>query len=120
MQGGGSVEWWRMMNCWGHSPPASKSEEILQSTYTCCCLPTAVLLVAQVQQQRRSCKVFLSLLPPLLPVQVIRRQLAEGVSVRRVGFVTSGPDPAHQHSEVLTPEGHKVGEITSGAFSPCL
>ena len=52
--------------------------------------------------------------------QVIRRQLAEGVSVRRVGLVTSLPDPAHQHSEVLTPEGQKVGEITSSAFSPSL
>ena len=52
-------------------------------------------------------------------VQVIKQQLADGVSVRRVGFVSSGA-PARQHSEILTPEGQRVGEITSGAFSPCL
>ncbi|EFN57185.1 hypothetical protein CHLNCDRAFT_30552 [Chlorella variabilis] len=51
--------------------------------------------------------------------QVIKQQLADGVSVRRVGFVSSGA-PARQHSEVLTTDGKKVGEITSGAFSPCL
>ncbi|GAB4815542.1 hypothetical protein N2152v2_002588 [Parachlorella kessleri] len=51
--------------------------------------------------------------------EVIKQQLADGVSVRRVGFVSSGA-PARQHSEVLTLEGQKVGEITSGAFSPCL
>ncbi|GAB4815267.1 hypothetical protein N2152v2_002313 [Parachlorella kessleri] len=52
--------------------------------------------------------------------EVIRRQLAEGVSIRRMGLVTDGSDPAHEHSEVLTPEGQRVGKITSGAFSPCL
>ena len=40
-------------------------------------------------------------------------------SKRRVGFVSSGA-PARQHSAVLTPDGKTVGEITSGAFSPCL
>ena len=28
--------------------------------------------------------------------------------------------PARQHSAILTPDGKKVGEISSGAFSPCL
>ncbi|KXZ44287.1 hypothetical protein GPECTOR_70g518 [Gonium pectorale] len=51
--------------------------------------------------------------------QVIKKQLAEGVSKRRVGFVSSGA-PARQHSVVSTPDGKVVGEITSGAFSPCL
>lgn len=51
--------------------------------------------------------------------EVIKKQLAEGVSIRRVGFVSSGA-PARQHSEILTADGKKVGEITSGAFSPCL
>lgn len=40
-------------------------------------------------------------------------------SKRRVGFVSSGA-PARQHSVVSTPDGKVVGEITSGAFSPCL
>jgi aminomethyltransferase len=50
---------------------------------------------------------------------VIKKQLADGVTQRRVGFVCKGA-PARQHSDVITPEGQKVGEITSGAFSPCL
>lgn len=36
--------------------------------------------------------------------QVIKRQLAEGVTKRRVGFISTGP-PARQHSEVTTPDG---------------
>lgn len=50
---------------------------------------------------------------------VIKQQLADGVAQRRVGFVSSGA-PARQHSEITTPDGKKVGEVTSGAFSPCL
>ncbi|KAI7843213.1 hypothetical protein COHA_003193 [Chlorella ohadii] len=51
--------------------------------------------------------------------EVVKQQLADGVTIRRVGFVSSGA-PARQGSPVLTPDGTKVGEITSGAFSPCL
>ena len=50
---------------------------------------------------------------------IIQRQIAEGVSTRRVGLVSSGA-PARQHSGILLPDGTKVGEVTSGAFSPCL
>mmetsp|Transcript_27278 Transcript_27278/g.69441 ORF Transcript_27278/g.69441 Transcript_27278/m.69441 type:complete len:405 (-) Transcript_27278:318-1532(-) len=50
---------------------------------------------------------------------VIRKQLAEGVTRRRVGFISQGA-PARQHSEILTPDGKQIGEVTSGAFSPCL
>lgn len=50
---------------------------------------------------------------------VLEKQLAEGPSRRRVGFISSGP-PARQHSELQNAEGEVVGEITSGAFSPCL
>lgn len=50
---------------------------------------------------------------------VLRQQLADGPARRRVGFVSSGP-PARGHSELATPEGEVVGEVTSGAFSPCL
>jgi hypothetical protein len=39
--------------------------------------------------------------------------------MRRVGLVSSGA-PARQHSEITTPEGEVVGEVTSGAFSPNL
>jgi aminomethyltransferase len=39
--------------------------------------------------------------------------------MRRVGFISSGA-PARQHSDITTPDGQKVGEVTSGAFSPNL
>ncbi len=55
--------------------------------------------------------------PPGL--QVIKQQLADGVPARRVGFVSAGA-PARQHSDIVTPEGQRIGEVTSGAFSPCL
>ena len=51
--------------------------------------------------------------------EIIKKQIADGVSIRRVGFVSTGA-PARQHSAILTPDGKKVGEISSGAFSPCL
>jgi aminomethyltransferase len=50
---------------------------------------------------------------------VIKKQLADGVSVRRVGFIAGGAPP-RQGSPVLTADGKKVGEISSGGFSPCL
>ena len=40
----------------------------------------------------------------LRPAQIIKKQLADGVSCRRVGFISSGA-PARQHSEILTPDG---------------
>eukprot|EP01024_Parvocaulis_polyphysoides_P037358 TRINITY_DN3328_c0_g1_i2.p1 TRINITY_DN3328_c0_g1~~TRINITY_DN3328_c0_g1_i2.p1 ORF type:complete len:441 (-),score=71.15 TRINITY_DN3328_c0_g1_i2:181-1503(-) len=49
----------------------------------------------------------------------IKQQLNEGVSKRRVGFVSSGA-PARQHCDVLLGDGTKVGEITSGVYSPNL
>jgi aminomethyltransferase len=54
-----------------------------------------------------------------LAAQVIKQQLADGVPRRRVGFISSGA-PARQHSEIKTLDGKVVGEVTSGAFSPCL
>lgn len=51
--------------------------------------------------------------------EVIKKQLADGVAIRRVGLVSSGA-PARQHSEILTPDGTRVGEVSSGAFSPNL
>ncbi len=50
---------------------------------------------------------------------VIKEQLAKGVTKRRVGFISAGA-PARQHSEIQTLDGKVVGEVTSGAFSPCL
>ena len=52
---------------------------------------------------------------------VIKRQLADGVSRRRVGFKFTGKGaPARGGSVVKTASGDAVGEITSGGFSPVL
>lgn len=40
-------------------------------------------------------------------LQIIKKQMEEGVSQRRVGFVSKGA-PARQHSEIQTPDGQKV------------
>eukprot|EP00798_Chlamydomonas_sp_ICE-L_P008260 gene8261-1529_t len=47
------------------------------------------------------------------------KQLADGVSKRRVGFLSTGA-PARQNSEIQDMDGNVIGEITSGAFSPNL
>jgi len=50
----------------------------------------------------------------------IKKELADGVSRKRVGLLTDGP-PARAHSELMDPQsGDRVGEVTSGAFSPNL
>jgi aminomethyltransferase len=54
-----------------------------------------------------------------LGAEPILRQIKDGVSRRRVGFISTGA-PARAHSEILDLEGKKIGEITSGGFSPCL
>jgi hypothetical protein len=42
-----------------------------------------------------------------LHLQVIKRQLEEGVERRRVGLISQGA-PARQHSDILTEDGQKV------------
>lgn len=54
-----------------------------------------------------------------LGADIILKQLADGPSIRRVGFFSSGP-PARSHSEITSTDGEKIGEVTSGGFSPCL
>lgn len=54
-----------------------------------------------------------------LGAEVILKQLQDGPAIRRVGLFSSGP-PARSHSEILTAGGEKLGEVTSGGFSPCL
>lgn len=50
---------------------------------------------------------------------VVKKQLAEGVTKRRVGLINTGA-PARAHADLVNAEGKKVGEVTSGGFSPCL
>ena len=54
-----------------------------------------------------------------LGADVILKQLQEGPKIRRVGMFTQGP-PARGHSELVSSSGEKIGEVTSGGFSPCL
>ena len=49
----------------------------------------------------------------------ISKQLADGVGVRRVGLLSRGAPP-RQHADILDADGTRVGEVSSGAFSPCL
>ncbi|KAG6513471.1 aminomethyltransferase, mitochondrial-like [Zingiber officinale] len=51
--------------------------------------------------------------------EVILKQLQEGPAIRRVGFFSTGPPP-RSHSEIFSSSGEKIGEVTSGGFSPCL
>ena len=51
-------------------------------------------------------------------VEVILRQLANGVERKRVGIRPGGRAPARAHTEIQDPDGNKVGEITSGGFGP--
>lgn len=51
---------------------------------------------------------------------IIAKQLADGVSVRRVGLVAPKGAPPRQHADILDSTGKRVGEVSSGAFSPCL
>merc|ERR1712137_178116 len=51
--------------------------------------------------------------------EVTKQQLADGVSERRVGFITTGA-PARANSEIKSMDGEVIAHITSGGFSPCL
>ncbi len=51
---------------------------------------------------------------------IILQQLQDGPPRLRVGIAPEGRAPARGHTAVTTPDGKKVGEITSGGFSPSL
>ena len=48
----------------------------------------------------------------MLGGEVLRKQIAEGVDIRRVGFVTTGA-PSRQHCKITTLEGEEVRKISS-------
>ena len=53
--------------------------------------------------------------------QVIRAQLDDGPSRRRVGIRPDGRAPAREHTAILTEDGGALlGQITSGGFGPTL
>ena len=49
---------------------------------------------------------------------VIQRQLAEGVTRKRVGVAPVGRAPAREHTEITNTDGKRIGEITSGGYGP--
>ena len=51
---------------------------------------------------------------------VIKQQLADGVTRRRVGLHVGKGAPARGGSKILDVDGNLVGEVTSGGFSPVL
>eukprot|EP00741_Cyanophora_paradoxa_P025183 tig00000350_g24308.t1 len=54
-----------------------------------------------------------------LGAAVIQKQIAEGVTRKRVGLLIEGA-PAREHTPVFDASGKQVGEVTSGGFSPTL
>jgi aminomethyltransferase len=50
----------------------------------------------------------------------ILRQLAEGVSRRRVGLLPNGRAPVREGAELTDLDGNPVGVVTSGGFGPTL
>jgi len=49
---------------------------------------------------------------------VIRRQLAEGVTRKRVGIRPDGRVVAREHTPIVDAGGATIGEVTSGGFGP--
>jgi aminomethyltransferase len=49
---------------------------------------------------------------------IIQKQIADGPPRKRVGILPEGKAPARAHTEIATPSGEIVGEITSGGFGP--
>jgi len=50
--------------------------------------------------------------------ETLRKQLAEGVTRRRVGLLPDGKAPAREGTEIHDGAGVRVGTITSGGFGP--
>ena len=51
--------------------------------------------------------------------EVIRRQIAQGSSRRRVGILPEGRAPAREHTEIRQ-DGKTIGMVTSGGYGPSI
>jgi len=49
----------------------------------------------------------------------VKRDIEEGVTRKRAGFIVDGP-PARDGAEIYTKDGKLVGHVTSGTHSPSL
>jgi aminomethyltransferase len=50
----------------------------------------------------------------------IRQLFAEGSPRRRVGILLDGKAPAREGADILTPQGDRIGRLTSGGYAPSL
>ncbi len=50
--------------------------------------------------------------------EVIMKQMAEGVSRKRVGLKPEGRMPVREGAKIFDDDGHEVGVVTSGGFGP--
>ncbi len=51
---------------------------------------------------------------------VVQRQLADGVTRRRVGLLPEGRAPAREGTVITDADGAEIGRVTSGGFGPSL
>lgn len=51
---------------------------------------------------------------------IIARHLADGTARTRIGFKLTDKGIAREGAEILDPSGKKIGDVTSGGFSPTL
>ena len=49
---------------------------------------------------------------------IVQRQIADGVTRRRVGIKPEGRAPMREHTKLFDSEGTPIGEVTSGGFGP--
>lgn len=49
---------------------------------------------------------------------VVQKQIADGVTRRRVGILPEGRAPAREGTEIQDVDGIRIGEVTSGGFGP--
>ncbi len=51
---------------------------------------------------------------------VIKAEITNKPTMKRVGIVPEGRAPAREHTEIADEDGNVIGEVTSGGYSPCL
>ncbi|MDB5596603.1 MAG: glycine cleavage system protein [Hyphomicrobiales bacterium] len=52
--------------------------------------------------------------------EILRGQMAGGLTRRRIGLVLDGKAPAREGAEIVGADGSPLGRVTSGGFSPSL
>lgn len=50
--------------------------------------------------------------------EIIQRQIADGVTRKRVGILPDGKAPAREGTEITDADGNAIGTVTSGGFGP--